>query len=224
MNLDDDREREHWARQFQITQTELKRIVRHVGPDANTVARFLAEQTRSRANAADMTVPPRKVVAKAAIAGLIRAQMALFPECAGCGCGPIRWRAPDFDGCNWSVTRLDGANSLYCLERLAPLISNLRESVNVPDPDNPLRTVRTREAARRSVRAVPTAADVRSRAVFDHVEKSRAAVRQSRALLSLVAVGRKRLTQCLVESEAAMSRSREMLDSLDAARVSATQR
>jgi hypothetical protein len=156
-------------------------------------------------------VQPHKVVEKSAIAGLIRAQMSLFPECAGCSCGPIRWRTPDFDGCNWSITRLEGANSLYCLERLAPLISNLRESFNVPDPDNHLRTARNRETARRSSRVVSTAADAHLKAVFDQVQESRAAVQKSRALLSLIAAGRGRQQQHLVESEAAVLRSRQIL-------------
>jgi hypothetical protein len=47
MDVETSWEREYWARHFHISENELLRIVRNVGPDADAVLRFLHEQSRT---------------------------------------------------------------------------------------------------------------------------------------------------------------------------------
>ena len=125
----------------------------------------------------------RRVISFESISGLIRAQMSLAPECSGCQCGPVKWRQPDGDGCNWILTKLEGANSLACLDQLVPLLNDLRTHFNVPEP----RLHVIAPAAARSFRAAVPVGPLPEASALARtdalVESAEGALRESRRIL-----------------------------------------
>jgi hypothetical protein len=151
----------------------------------------------------------RRIVSRSAIAGLIRAQMSLFPQCNGCTCGSVRWRNADGDGCNWIVSRLDGSGSLGCLDRLGPLLNNLRDNFNVRGP-KPVE-VSARRTACATVRIAPLPEAL---AVSDLLAASTSAIRESRAMLCFLESTRGATANQCGMSKSAVAASRRLLRQL----------
>ena len=125
----------------------------------------------------------RRVISYEAIAGLIRAQMTLVADCQGCSCGPVKWRQPDGDGCNWILSRLEGSQGLVCLERLVPLLNSLRCGFNVPEPHAHLDRVAPVQPRRHAHPVARTEAERLSAQTEGLLGQARAAVRDSRSFL-----------------------------------------
>ncbi len=56
----------------------------------------------------------------------IREAMALEPCCRNCVSGEVRQRLPDADGCNWTLSFLNGSGSGDCLVALLPSLERLK--------------------------------------------------------------------------------------------------
>jgi len=75
----------------------------------------------------------RQIKNKAELRAMIRAEQARMTQCEGACFGDVIWHAPDSGGCNWSLSKMEGANSAACVEALRPFTVALRETYNVPD-------------------------------------------------------------------------------------------
>ena len=152
----------------------------------------------------------RTVISAASITSLIRAQMTLLPDCAGCTCHEVRWRKPDGAGCNWIISRLDGPRSLGCLDQLVPLLDNLREHWNVPEPV-PRRALPMRRTVLSTFAPVVPADECPVLATEDLLDASREAARESRAMLRMHLEGRAREAELIRISKSAIATSQAVL-------------
>ncbi|MGO4327383.1 hypothetical protein AB4Z48_04535 [Cupriavidus sp. 2TAF22] len=75
----------------------------------------------------------RQIKHKAELRAMIRAEQLKYPECAGTCFGDVAWHAPDTNGCNWTVSTMEGANSKACLEKIQAFTNSLQQNYNVPD-------------------------------------------------------------------------------------------
>ena len=75
----------------------------------------------------------RQIKNKAEVRAMIRAEQEKLPACKGCCFGDVCWHAADSDGCNWSVSKMEGESGAACLEALAPKIRALQEHFNIAE-------------------------------------------------------------------------------------------
>ncbi|WP_454762987.1 hypothetical protein [Cupriavidus campinensis] len=75
----------------------------------------------------------RQIKNKAEVRAMIRAEQERLAVCKGTCFGDVCWHAPDADGCNWSLSKMEGENGKACLEALQPAIHALRQQFNIAE-------------------------------------------------------------------------------------------
>ncbi|GAA0843083.1 MAG: hypothetical protein CL858_10745 [Cupriavidus sp.] len=77
----------------------------------------------------------RQTKHKAELRAMIRAEQDKLDVCKGTCFGDICWTAPDAQGCNWRVSKMEGENGNACLDALRPVLETLRQQFNIPDEE-----------------------------------------------------------------------------------------
>lgn len=75
----------------------------------------------------------RQIKNKAEVRAMIRAEQDKLAACKGCCFGDVCWHAPDADGCNWSLSKMEGEGGRACLEALQPVIAKLQQQFNIAE-------------------------------------------------------------------------------------------
>ncbi|SDC48653.1 hypothetical protein SAMN05216345_102480 [Cupriavidus sp. YR651] len=75
----------------------------------------------------------RQIKNKAELRAMIRAAQEKLPACTGTCFGDVCWHQPDADGCNWSLSRMEGENSAACVDAIQPLVISLQQQFNIPE-------------------------------------------------------------------------------------------
>ncbi len=73
----------------------------------------------------------RAIKNKAEVRALIRAAQDRIAVCSGTCFGDVCWHLADRDGCNWSISTMEGEAGAECLKALKPYIDDLRQRVNI---------------------------------------------------------------------------------------------
>lgn len=68
---------------------------------------------------------------KAEVRAMVRAAQDQISVCAGTCFGDVCWHPADPDGCNWSISTIEGDAGGACLRALKPHIDELRKRFNI---------------------------------------------------------------------------------------------
>lgn len=75
----------------------------------------------------------RTIKNKAEVRAMVRAAQDRIAVCSGTCFGDVQWHQADADGCNWSISTLEGDACTECLKALMPFIDDLRQRYNILD-------------------------------------------------------------------------------------------
>ncbi|XQM39301.1 hypothetical protein DFLDMN_006194 (plasmid) [Cupriavidus sp. H19C3] len=73
----------------------------------------------------------RAIKNKAEIRAMVRAAQDHIAVCSGTCFGDVHWHLADVDGCNWSISTMEGESGAACLKALKPYIDQLRQRFNI---------------------------------------------------------------------------------------------
>ncbi|WP_368086178.1 hypothetical protein [Ralstonia sp. 25mfcol4.1] len=68
---------------------------------------------------------------KAEVRAMVRAAQDKIAVCSNTCFGDVCWHPADLDGCNWSISTMEGDASAACLQALKPHIDDLRARFNI---------------------------------------------------------------------------------------------
>ncbi|PLQ00341.1 hypothetical protein [Cupriavidus pauculus] len=73
----------------------------------------------------------RTIKNKAEVRAMVRAAQDRIAVCTGTCFGDVCWHPEDSDGCNWSISKMEGEAGAACLKALKPFIDDLRQRINI---------------------------------------------------------------------------------------------